>query len=517
MSELQAWWTCPASGNPSAETFEWHMAQVVARYFGSNFHVSLTGGSHDGGVDVWVARRGAAGQAPHAPSQPSSAGAQASPDQATMVYECAVQVKRYQAPLSDASVREFADKFALRAKRGIFIAPGGFGLSAQRFAASKGSWLGEDKVHWLQLWDALALKKLMAQFGDDWCKSVLAARPSSRPWPLPPAPLFNPQVPSSPPGGSSSTARAGAEPAAAPSGLPPGTQGEAGTEGASSLLRVGACAAASGDERSADQARGHVEAGAGAEAEVLGQLLCRIPGCNCARPKGRRAAAVQSVLVPAPAGGSSPLAAAGVGQAGDVSAATSCRTPLKAQPGRLNAGVAQNGVAHCAVLGSEDRSSKRFKFDEDEVCRCVCRGMLQCSTHGIVLASPPALTCRRLVRRSSKFTAFLSARCAALSYPAPSHLPKCSRASSTNSQVPLTSTRMSAPPCTCAQASERSGDWGMVEAVVLRRQPVGAEGKVGEVSAKSRQRLYARGLGPRAGETKAVGAGPPPPRPAHSP
>lgn len=80
------------------------------------------------------------------------------------------------------------------------------------------------------------------------------------------------------------------------------------------------------------------------------------------------------------------------------------------------------------------------------------------STHGVVLASPPALTCRRLVRRSSKFTAFLSARCAALSYPAPSHLPKCSRASSTNSQVPLTSTRLSTIACACAQARERSGD-----------------------------------------------------------
>jgi len=42
----------------TAESFEWHMAQVVKRYFGEHFLVTLTGGSRDGGVDVWVQRRG---------------------------------------------------------------------------------------------------------------------------------------------------------------------------------------------------------------------------------------------------------------------------------------------------------------------------------------------------------------------------------------------------------------------------------------------------------------------------
>ena len=205
------------------------MAQVVSRYFGPSFRVSLTGGSHDGGVDVWVARRGAVGQGAHPPSCSPPSSAAASPDAGSMIYECAVQVKRYQAPLSDASVREFADKLALRAKRGIFIAPGGFGLSARRFASSKGSWLGEGKLDWLQLWDAQALTKLVCQFGDDWCKSVLASRPSPRPLPLPPAPLFHAPVPSSPRGrgysaakpGAESTA-AGAETTVAPSGFPAG-------------------------------------------------------------------------------------------------------------------------------------------------------------------------------------------------------------------------------------------------------------------------------------------------------
>ena len=63
---------------------------------------------------MWVQRRGEASQ-----------------DGAGDMYECAVQVKRYSAPLSDASVKDFCEKVGLRAKRLIFIAPGGFGKSAR--------------------------------------------------------------------------------------------------------------------------------------------------------------------------------------------------------------------------------------------------------------------------------------------------------------------------------------------------------------------------------------------------
>ena len=93
------------------------MRQVVARWFGDDFHVTQTGGSRDGGVDVWVQRRGNGG----------GGGAEE-------LFECAVQIKRYSAPLSDASVREFCDKIGTKAKRGIFIAPTGFGPGAREFA-----------------------------------------------------------------------------------------------------------------------------------------------------------------------------------------------------------------------------------------------------------------------------------------------------------------------------------------------------------------------------------------------
>ena len=45
-----------------------------------------------------------------------------------------MQIKRYSAPLSDASVREFCAKIGTKAKRGIFIAPTGFGPGAREFA-----------------------------------------------------------------------------------------------------------------------------------------------------------------------------------------------------------------------------------------------------------------------------------------------------------------------------------------------------------------------------------------------
>ena len=82
----QAWWSCKASGTPAAESFEWHMAQCVQRYFGDAFLVQLTGGSRDGGVDVWVQRRGEGGSA-----QQADGG---------ILYECAVQVSRHQRPHS---------------------------------------------------------------------------------------------------------------------------------------------------------------------------------------------------------------------------------------------------------------------------------------------------------------------------------------------------------------------------------------------------------------------------------
>ena len=59
-------------------------------------------------------------------------------------------------------------------------------------------------------------------------------------------------------------------------------------------------------------------------------------------------------------------------------------------------------------------------------------------------------------------------------------------------------------------------DSGMLHHLWCRRQLVGTEGQVREVAPKPRQRLYARGLEPRASETKAVGAELPQPRPAHS-
>ena len=56
------------------------MAQVVGRYFGDQYNVKLTGASHDGGVDLWVNRKG---EAAH---------------DGGVVHECAVQVKRYPTP-----------------------------------------------------------------------------------------------------------------------------------------------------------------------------------------------------------------------------------------------------------------------------------------------------------------------------------------------------------------------------------------------------------------------------------
>ena len=47
-------------------------------------------------------------------------------------------------------------------------------------AASKGSWLGEGKVDWLQLWDAHVLRDFLLHWGDEWCRRVLSARPGVR-------------------------------------------------------------------------------------------------------------------------------------------------------------------------------------------------------------------------------------------------------------------------------------------------------------------------------------------------
>ena len=82
--------------------------------------------------------------------------------------------------MSDTAVRDFHDKVGVRAKRLIFIAPGGFGRSARTFASAKGKWLGDDKDDWLLLWDAHTLRNLLQDFGDEWCRKVLACRPSCR-------------------------------------------------------------------------------------------------------------------------------------------------------------------------------------------------------------------------------------------------------------------------------------------------------------------------------------------------
>ena len=363
--DWQAWWTCPPSGKASAETFEWHMAKVVSRYFGQNFLVTLTGGSHDGGVDVWVARRSAVGEGAHGCLGSSdcrlgssdgclASSAVASKDPDSIVYECAVQVKRYQAPLSDASVRDFAEKIALRAKRGIFIAPGGFGASAKHFASSKGSWLGDDKVDWLQLWDALTLRKLVCEFGDDWCKSVLASRPTPRAVPS------SPVVPISPGRGRYCAGKAAAEPAAYQDATCPqpgvhGVQGGTGAEGACSIHRPHG--ALSGEVHPHDVSA-HGEAEAGEEAGVYSReagVYRRI-----ADAKGAPVPAISRAFHRPPVPGS-PNHWGGVSHQG-----AGVRTPLKVQTARLNAGG--TGGAGGGSLVAEERSSKRFKFDEQEVC-----------------------------------------------------------------------------------------------------------------------------------------------------
>ena len=46
-------------------------------------------------------------------------------------------------------------------------------VPAQHVQKSKGSWLGEGKEPWLQLWDARDLRKLLHDFGDEWCRQCL--------------------------------------------------------------------------------------------------------------------------------------------------------------------------------------------------------------------------------------------------------------------------------------------------------------------------------------------------------
>jgi hypothetical protein len=330
------------------------MAQVVSRYFGQNFLVTQTGGSHDGGVDVWVARRCAVaqGEDPH-----------------NIVYECAVQVKRYQALLSDASVRDFAEKIALKAKRGIFIAPGGFGASAMSFAEGKGSWLGGDNEKWLQLWDARTLRKKLCEFGDDWCNSVLASRPTPRA--VPRAPV----APMSPGRGRYCAGKAAAEAAAYEDATcpKPGVEDGAGAEGASSMHRRDGTL--SGDDGHPHDVSAHGEAEAGEE-------------------EGGKSAPVPAAPVPAtsrafhrPPVPSSPNHWGGVNQGAHQGAGA--RTPLKAQPARLNAGGA--GGAGGGSLGAEVRSSKRTKFDEQEVS--LTRGKL-CRPDSIPHPARPFLSYR---------------------------------------------------------------------------------------------------------------------------
>ena len=366
----------------TAETFEWHMAQVVSRYFGPKFLVTLTGGSHDGGVDVWVARRSAVGEGAHGYLGSSdfrlgssdgclassvvgslASGSLASKDPDSIAYECAVQVKRYQAPLSDASVRDFAEKIALRAKRGIFIAPGGFGASAKRFASDKGSWLGDDKDDWLELWDVLKLRKLVCEFGDDWCKSVLASRPTPRA--VHPAPV----APISPGRGRYCAGKSAAEPppyqhATSPQPGVHGVQGGAGAEGASSIHRPDGARSGEGHPHDVNA---HGEAEVGEEAGVYrleaGEYR-RIADIADAKgaPVPSTSRAFHRPLVPG-----SPNHWGGVSSVNQgAHQGAGARTPLKAQPARLNAGGA--GGAGGGSLGAEERSSKRFKFDEQEVC-----------------------------------------------------------------------------------------------------------------------------------------------------
>jgi hypothetical protein len=53
-------------------------------------------------------------------------------------------------------------------------------LDGRSLAAAKGSWLGEGKVDWLQLWDAHVLRDFILHWGDEWCRRVLSARPGAR-------------------------------------------------------------------------------------------------------------------------------------------------------------------------------------------------------------------------------------------------------------------------------------------------------------------------------------------------
>ena len=55
-------------------------------------------------------------------------------------------------------------------------------VPAQHVQKSKGSWLGEGKEPWLQLWDARDLRKLLHDFGDEWCRQSLALRPQATGW-----------------------------------------------------------------------------------------------------------------------------------------------------------------------------------------------------------------------------------------------------------------------------------------------------------------------------------------------
>lgn len=53
-------------------------------------------------------------------------------------------------------------------------------VGPRSLAASKGSWLGEAKVDWLQLWDAHVLRGFISEWGDEWCRQVLSRRPGAR-------------------------------------------------------------------------------------------------------------------------------------------------------------------------------------------------------------------------------------------------------------------------------------------------------------------------------------------------
>ena len=52
-------------------------------------------------------------------------------------------------------------------------------VPARHAQKSRGSWLGEGKEPWLQLWDAGDLRKFLHDFGDEWCRQCLALRPQA--------------------------------------------------------------------------------------------------------------------------------------------------------------------------------------------------------------------------------------------------------------------------------------------------------------------------------------------------